>query len=121
MIRIDLMSVRLGIGLRKIGTKKGRAIARPPDRDEGTSPARERVLDQNQGGGKGSYLSGHRSVETKLTLPALCPYVVSRPNISRTSNAGWLASPVGLLAMLDWDALCEAGDFDPSRLHNMKR
>jgi hypothetical protein len=28
MIRIDLMSVRLGIGSRKLGTKKGRAIAR---------------------------------------------------------------------------------------------
>ena len=44
MIRIDLMSVRLGIGSRTIGTKKGRAYARSPDRAEGSGPARERVL-----------------------------------------------------------------------------
>jgi hypothetical protein len=30
MIRIDLMSVRLGIGSRKLDTKKGRAYARSP-------------------------------------------------------------------------------------------
>jgi hypothetical protein len=38
MIRIDLMSVRLGIGSRKLDTKKGRAYARSPEPRWGEAP-----------------------------------------------------------------------------------
>src|SRR3990172_2356931 len=53
MIRIDLMSVRLGIGLRTIGTKKGRAFRASSGPAQRPSLARERSLDQNRWGGKG--------------------------------------------------------------------
>src|SRR5690349_5972301 len=49
MIRIDWMSVRLGIGSRKIGTKKERAAARPPDRAEVLPRARGRLRPDSTG------------------------------------------------------------------------
>src|SRR5262249_14677214 len=56
MIRIEEMSVRLGMSLGDIwarGTKKGRALCASFGRRRGCVPARGRSLDQNQRAGKG--------------------------------------------------------------------
>src|ERR1700690_3265913 len=66
MMRIDLMSVLLGIGSRKLDTKKGRAYARSPDRAEGSSLARGAHIDPNRRAGKGAGgISGGRTKPAK--------------------------------------------------------
>src|SRR6266540_99739 len=56
MMRIEEMSVRLGISLGELwaeGTKKGALFARPSGGAEAASPRAGRCLDQNDRGGKG--------------------------------------------------------------------
>src|SRR5262249_9298254 len=61
MIRIEEMSVRLGMSLGDIwarGTKKGRALCASFGRRRGCVPARGRSLDQNQRAGRGGQKIG---------------------------------------------------------------
>src|SRR5258707_15295985 len=72
MIRIDLMSVRLGIALRKSHKKRARLRALPRTALK-LSLARERCLDQNRGGGK-----GWRGISGGRTTSHLRPNLATR-------------------------------------------
>src|SRR5712691_13410341 len=93
MIRIEEMSVRLGMSLGDIrgayGTKKGRAFARPAGRRRGPRPARGRSLDQNQRAGKGSR-DGRRNnsgqANEAFPLPRCLPSKIRRVTVRKATS-----------------------------------